>query len=435
MFRRTTTSTKGRSFLHVIKLVSPFVMVVVLQAAIAGFSLEVMSSVRAYVAGEAMWSRSQKNAVYFLNLYLHSGGASQFAQYQTSLAVPIGDEFARWALERDPVDVEVVRIGFLQGGNHPDDVPGLIWLFRYFKQVSFLKEAIREWAATDPMLLELNVFGEVIRSELENGPVQDGNRLQLLSSRLSELNAQFTVHANRFSTVLGEGSRAIKMTLTCVNIVTALTLILLLIWHTRRLVLQRQAFEDALHAEKERLAWQASHDWLTGLSNRRAFEARLQSELDNIATGSLGLILLDLDQFKNVNDSCGHLAGDRLLCQVAQLLQQERRPHDLVARLGGDEFGLILPQCSPSGAVDIAERLRRSLELFSFTWDDRCFAVTASIGVTCIADRCTTLEGAMRRADAACYCAKEKGRNRVQVDSVRPDAVLVASRRREAARA
>jgi diguanylate cyclase (GGDEF)-like protein len=213
-----------------------------------------------------------------------------------------------------------------------------------------------------------------------------------------------------------------------------LTLILLLIWHTRRLVLQRQAFEDALHAEKERLAWQASHDWLTGLSNRRAFEARLQSELDNIATGSLGLILLDLDQFKNVNDSCGHLAGDRLLCQVAQLLQQERRPHDLVARLGGDEFGLILPQCSPSGAVDIAERLRRSLELFSFTWDDRCFAVTASIGVTCIADRCTTLEGAMRHADAACYRDKEKGRNRVQVDSVRPDAVLVASRQREAAR-
>ncbi|MDH2343392.1 GGDEF domain-containing protein [Bradyrhizobium sp. SSUT18] len=435
MFRRTATSTKGRSFLHVIKLVSPFVMVVVLQATIAGFSLEVMSSVRAYVAGEAMWSRSQKNAVYFLNLYLHSGDASQFAQYQTSLAVPIGDEFARWALERDPVDVEAARIGFLQGGNHPDDVPGLIWLFRYFNRVSFLQEAIREWTATDPMLLELSVFGEVIRSELENRPVQDSNRLQLLSSRLSELNIQFTVHANRFSTVLGEGSRAIKATLTCVNIVTAVTLILLLIWHTRRLVLQRQAFEDALHAEKDRLTWQASHDWLTGLSNRRAFEARLQSELDDTAAGSLGLILLDLDQFKNVNDSCGHLAGDRLLCQISRLLQQDRRPHDLVARLGGDEFGLILPQCPPSNVVDIAERLRRSLELFSFAWDDRCFAVTASIGVACIADGNTTLEDAMRHADAACYRAKDKGRNRVQVDSARADVVVVTARPREAARA
>jgi len=407
-------------------------MVVVLQATIAGFSLEVMSSVRAYVAGEAMWSRSQKNAVYFLNLYLHSGEASQFTHYQASLAVPIGDEFARWALERDPVDVEAARVGFLQGGNHPDDVPGLIWLFRYFNRVSFLQEAIHEWAATDPMLLELSVFGEVIRSELAHGPIEDRDRLRLLSSRLSELNTQFTVHAKRFSTVLGEGSRAIKVTLTCINIVVAATLILLLIWHTRRLMLQRQAFEDALHAERERLAWQASHDWLTGLSNRRAFEARLQSVLDTTAAGSLGLILLDLDQFKSVNDTCGHLAGDRLLCQVSRLLQQDRGPHDLVARLGGDEFGLILPQCSPSTTVDIAERLRRSLELFTFAWDDRCFAVTASIGVACIADGNTTLEDAMRRADAACYRAKEKGRNRVQVDNGRPDVVVVATRPREA---
>nr|WP_249787106.1 MULTISPECIES: GGDEF domain-containing protein [unclassified Bradyrhizobium] len=407
-------------------------MVVVLQAAIAGFSLEVMSSVRAYVAGEALWSRSQKNAVYFLNLYLHSGEPSQFAQYQASLAVPIGDEFARWALERDPVDVEAARVGFLQGGNHPDDVPGLIWLFRYFNRVSFLQDAIREWAATDPMLLELSVFGEVIRSELKKGPIQDDDRLQFLSSRLSELNAQFTVHAKQFSTVLGEGSRAIKLTLTGINIITAAALILLLIWHTRRLVRQRQTFEDALHAEKERLAWQASHDWLTGLSNRRAFEARLQAELDNAAAGALALILLDLDQFKSVNHSCGHLAGDRLLCQVSRLLQQDRHAHDLVARLGGDEFGLILPRCSPFDAVDIAERLRRSLELFNFAWDDRCFAVTASIGVACIADGNITLEDAMRRADAACYRAKEKGRNRVQVENGRSDVVVVAPRPREA---
>lgn len=410
-------------------------MVVVLQAAIAGFSLEVMSSVRAYVAGEAMWSRSQKNAVYSLNLYLHSGDASQFAQYQASLAVPIGDEFARWALERDPVDVEAARIGFLQGGNHPDDVPGLIWLFRNFSQVSFLRDAIREWAATDPMLLELSVFGEVIRSEWTNGPIRDDDRQQYLSSRLSELNSQFTGRAERFSTVLGEGSRAIKVTLTFVNVVTAVTLILLLIWHTRRLVLQRQAFEDALHAEKDRLAWQASHDWLTGVANRRAFEARLQSELDGVGRASLGLILLDLDQFKTVNDTCGHLAGDRLLCQIASLLQQDRRPQDLVARLGGDEFGLILPQCSPYDAVDIAERLRTSLELFNFVWDGRCFAVTASIGMACIADGNITLEEALRRADAACYRAKEKGRNRVQVDSARPDVVVVAPRQREIAAA
>jgi diguanylate cyclase (GGDEF)-like protein len=114
-------------------------------------------------------------------------------------------------------------------------------------------------------------------------------------------------------------------------------------------------------------------------------------------------------------------------------LQQDRRPNDLVARLGGDEFGLILPRCPPADAVGIAERLRRSLDLFSFAWDDRCFAVTASIGVANIADRSTTLEDAMRRADTACYRAKEKGRNRVQVDSAKPDVVVVATRLREVA--
>jgi len=433
VFHRTATSAKGQGFLHAIRLVSPFVAVVLLQATIAGFSLEVMSSVRAYVAGEAVWSRSQKNAVYFLNLYLHSGDSKQFSQYQSSLAVPIGDEYARWALEHDPVDTETARIGFLQGGNHPDDVPGMIWLFRYFSGINFFQLAIREWAATDPMLLELSIFGEVIRSNLKDGPIRDVDRVQFLSSRLSELNAHFTGHAERFSTALGEGSRTIKVTLTCLNIVTALALILLMTWHTRRLVLQRQAFEDALHEEKERLSFQASHDWLTGLFNRRAFEARLQSELDVNAAGSLGLVLVDLDQFKSVNDACGHLAGDRLLCQVAQLLRHDRRPHDLVARLGGDEFGLILPQCSLPNAVEIAERLRHSLELFSFAWDDRRFAVTASIGVAVVADGNTTLEDTMRRADAACYRAKEKGRNRVQVDSGRAEVVVAAPRSREAA--
>jgi diguanylate cyclase (GGDEF)-like protein len=132
------------------------------------------------------------------------------------------------------------------------------------------------------------------------------------------------------------------------------------------------------------------------------------------------------------NDSCGHLAGDRLLCQVSRLLQQDRRSYDLVARLGGDEFGLILPQCSPYDAVDIAERLRRALELFTFAWDDRCFAVTASIGVACIADGTATPEDAMRRADAACYRAKEKGRNRVQVESGKPGVLAVTPRSREA---
>ncbi|WP_284270099.1 putative bifunctional diguanylate cyclase/phosphodiesterase [Bradyrhizobium iriomotense] len=426
MLRRAAASMKGRSFLHMIRLVSPFVAVVLLQAAVAGVSLEVMSSVRAYVAGEAMWSRSQKNAVYFLNLYLHSGDPELFRQYQASLAVPIGDEFGRWELERDPVDTEAARIGFLQGGNHPDDIPGMIWLFRHFSGVSFFKAAIQEWTATDPMLLELSVFGEAIESELKNGTPPDDARLQVLSSRLSELNRQFTAHAIRFSTVLGEGSRTIKLILTFVNITTAAILILLLVWHTRRLVLQRQSFEDALRAEKERLAWQASHDWLTGLANRRAFEAFLKRELRRLGSSDapLALFLLDLDQFKVVNDTCGHPAGDRLLRDIANLLQRQGSVSDVVARLGGDEFGLIVRGRTSFEAAEFAEQLRVAIERFSFTWGERTFAVTASIGLACISSAQIDVEEALRQADVACYGAKEKGRNRVQLYHSRDVALL-----------
>lgn len=424
---------KDRSFLHVVKLVSPFVAVVLLQALLAIGSLDVMSSVRAYVAGEALWSRAQKNAVYYLDLYLHSGDRAFFGQYQGALAVPLGDKFARLALEREPEDLDAASRGFLQGGNHPDDVPGLIWLYRYFHDVSFMKAAIRHWVATDPMLLELTIFGEAIDEEMKRGPIGDAQRVKHLTGRLYELNSQFTERANRFSVALGEGSRTIKALLTLANLVAAGTLILLTVWRIRRLVLQREAFENALKAEKERLAWQATHDPMTGLANRRDFEVRLEHELGEAGRAPLALILLDLDQFKAVNDTCGHLAGDRLLSDVAHLLNEGRRPHDHVARLGGDEFGIILPRCTPYEAVDIAEQLRRSFELFSFTWEDRCFAVTASIGLACIADRTITLEEALRRADAACYGAKQKGRNRVQVYPMRPEVVAAGSAKRQTA--
>src|SRR5947209_14079954 len=118
-----------------LRLVVPFIAVVFLQACVAGLSFKILSSVRAYVAGEAIWSRSQKDAIYFLTLYLHSGQQELFTQYRTSLAVPLGDQFARVALERSVPDVDIAREGFLQGGNHPDDVPDMIWLFRHFSEV------------------------------------------------------------------------------------------------------------------------------------------------------------------------------------------------------------------------------------------------------------------------------------------------------------
>jgi diguanylate cyclase (GGDEF)-like protein len=410
-------SLKAMSNYRLLKLVSPFVAVVLVQAFVACLSLEVLSSVRAYVAGEAIWSRAQKNAVYSLHLYLNSGQAEYFDNFRAAIAVPLGDQIARRGLEQAAPDPEVARHGFLQGGNHPDDVAGMIWLFRYFSEVSYLKAAIQQWAATDPMLLQLLIFGDAIRDEVHGGLTRNDARLDFLSTRLYELNDQLTARANAFSDVLGAGSRAITTILTLVNIATAMMLVLLVVWHTRRLVLEREAFETALHEEKRRLAWQASHDPLTGLANRREFETRLTEALDRYKDGEAAhaVAFLDLDQFKIVNDTCGHLAGDQLLRDIADILLRETRPGDLLARLGGDEFGLLLPNCERLRAELITERLRLAVEAFSFAWGDRSFAVTVSIGCTSIGEVGMGVEEALRQADIACYGAKEKGRNRVQM--------------------
>lgn len=399
------------------RLVLPFAAIVLLQASIAGLSLKILSSVRAYIAGESIWSRAQKDAVYSLTQYLHSGQDVFFRQYRTALAVPLGDQFARLALELEKPDDETARAGFLQGGNHPDDVPELIWLFRNFRHVSYLEAAIQQWIATDSMLLQLGIFGDAIRTEMRAGLQGDELKLRSLSSELYDLNRNLTVHANAFSEVLGEGSRSIRMILAGLNSATAAALIFLMIWHTRRLVQQRESFEAALNEEKKRLAWQAAHDPLTQLANRREFEAQLREHLGRLRVGQVPhlVMVIDLDQFKIVNDTCGHLAGDRLLREISEVMKRETRPGDVVARLGGDEFGLVLPHCEPHHANTICERLRRAVENYRFGWEGRSFAVTASIGKAFISDECVPVEEALRQADRACYGAKEQGRNRIQI--------------------
>lgn len=162
-----------------------------------------------------------------------------------------------------------------------------------------------------------------------------------------------------------------------------------------------------------KLSHQASHDALTGLANRRAFESRL-TELVAASEGSHVLCYLDLDQFKVVNDTCGHMAGDELLRQVSRLLCQHVRSADLLARLGGDEFGILLFDCPADKAGEIAEALRHAIEAFRFSWEGRTFAIGVSIGLVPIGERHgLSLQRALSAADAACYAAKEGGRNRV----------------------
>jgi len=165
------------------------------------------------------------------------------------------------------------------------------------------------------------------------------------------------------------------------------------------------------------LAHQASHDPLTGLLNRAAFDgilarglgaARRQSEQHTLA-------YLDLDQFKVVNDTCGHFAGDELLRRVADLLRDRVRESDVVARLGGDEFAILLTGCPLDAAVERVGELHHELSAFHFAWQDMSFAVGASVGLVPVDGRFESLADLLSAADHACYVAKEKGRSRVQV--------------------
>ncbi|SCW62524.1 EAL domain-containing protein [Pseudomonas sp. NFACC05-1] len=520
-------------------IVWPFIAVVLFQALLGGVSLYVLSAVRGYVAGESLWSKGQKDAIYYLNLYADSRDEAIFRKYQQAIAVPEGGHELRVALDREPPDLEAARAGILQGGNHPDDVSSLIWLYLNFRHFSYLEEAIDLWTVGDGYLIELDNVARQMHNSITAGQASEVD-IRGWKAQIFAINDSVTPAAKAFSDALGEGSRFILQLLLVTNFATALGLIVLALLRTHKLLAQRQVFANALQMEKERaqitlqsigdgvittdvegaiaymnpaaeamthwkaehatglplaalfnllddnaqtegltliehilsgrlsgasehskliqrldgstvsvtlvgapirhagkvsgavlvlhdmtqerqyianLSWQATHDALTGLANRREFEYRLEQALHNLTrqVGRHALMFLDLDQFKLVNDTCGHAAGDELLRHICALLQSGLRENDTLARLGGDEFGILLENCSPEAAEKIAEGLRQTVQNLHFVWKGRPFVTTVSIGLVHIAQTPTTLEASLRAADMACYMAKEKGRNRVQV--------------------
>jgi diguanylate cyclase (GGDEF)-like protein/PAS domain S-box-containing protein len=174
------------------------------------------------------------------------------------------------------------------------------------------------------------------------------------------------------------------------------------------------------------LSYQATHDMLTGLLNRRVFEERVEEAIRGAQNSHEihSVLYLDLDQFKVVNDTCGHNAGDELLQQVSQLMQARVRESDVLARLGGDEFGVLLEHCPLQKAEMIADAIRLDIRDFRFAWDDKAFEIGVSIGVVPIAADTGNLAHVLAAVDAACYVAKDSGRNRLHVYQPDDDAVL-----------
>ncbi len=173
------------------------------------------------------------------------------------------------------------------------------------------------------------------------------------------------------------------------------------------------SMQDKINDATVMLRYQAQHDDLTGLINRREFESRLDRGIKSVHENGAQHVLcyLDLDQFKLVNDTCGHAAGDELLRQISVLLANRMRERDTLARLGGDEFGLLLENCSLADANQIANSLLKLVRDFRFIYDDKIFNVGVSIGLVVINSSFESVSEVIHAADSACYSAKEAGRN------------------------
>lgn len=515
----------------------PFITVVVLLAALGLFSFQALSAMRAYVAGESLWSKCQKDAIYYLSLYADTRDEQLYRQYQQALQVPEGGHALRLALDQPVADIAAAREGLAKGGNHPDDFDGVIWFFQTFRHFSYFAHAIDQWTVGDAWLSRLNDLAQAMHRSIQSGSASATDVVRW-KREIYSINQGVTPVATGFSMALGEGARFLLRLVILVNVFTALMLIALALWITRRLMAQRHAIAEALQAEQDRarvtlasigdgviatdaqgaitymnpaaelltqwkadhatglplaslfnlleesgdagpslaerirngqfpvgpeparliqrldgstvvvalngaplaserrgggtvlvlhdmtqerqyianLAWQATHDALTGLANRREFEFRLEQALNGLCEPSVqhSLLFLDLDQFKLVNDTCGHAAGDELLRHVCALLQSAMNEGDTLARLGGDEFGVLLERCTAERAEQVAEQLRERVQRLHFVWRGRPFMATLSVGMVQLNHSGMTLEEALRAADLACYMAKEKGRNRVQ---------------------
>lgn len=186
-------------------------------------------------------------------------------------------------------------------------------------------------------------------------------------------------------------------------------------WYTHWISVQRDVTERKLAEEK--LNYHSSHDELTGLANRREFERRAEELLESVVDGRSehAACYIDLDQFKIVNDTCGHAAGDELLRQLGALMNKAIRTGDTLSRLGGDEFGMLIKNCSIEDAFKVASHIKSIIEDYRLLYEGKSFKVSASIGLVPITQADTSLSQLMKNVDAACYLAKDYGRNRIHI--------------------
>src|SRR5690606_26768556 len=284
--------------------------------------------------------------------------------------------------------------------------------FRHFPPVV---RAMDLWTMGGTLAAELQTIGAQMHEQFQGTP--DMARVRELRQRADGVHARIRPLVHEFGQMMSVTAHRITSILLVMLPLFAGALVLVGLAIHRALDLRASRVTRALRELTARLEHQASHDALTGLVNRPCFDALLTDALARHGqTGEeVALLYFDLDQFKVVNDTCGHAAGDELLRQLAWRLGAQVGEAGTLARLGGDEFGLLLPRHSVSHAQPLAEQLRQEIAAQRFYWNERTFAVSASIGLVALGPDMRSVTDALSAADQACYLAKENGRDRVQL--------------------
>jgi len=497
--------------------------------------MTVLSSVRAYVSGESFWSKAQKEAVIHLNIYARTHDESDYQKFLKAADVTLGDKVAGTQLQSITPDYEIAIQGFIRGKNDPDDVQGMISLFRLFQHTSLLEPSIKHLTHADRLMGEILDLASALNQHISSGQATPSSVYPIIK-QINKVSIELTPIQDAFSNSMSEASRKAQLLIAIIMLIVTIMLMSLGILFTRKLVKRKIANLDEIKSNEER--WQfalegaregvwdwdittdrvvrsarwceifgyeqneitptatagrelvhpddlarqledmqaylqgktsvyeseyrilckdgswkwalsrgmiiskdkhgkptrmigthgdisarkndedkmfrlAHFDSVTNLPNRVLFADRFQqmikaSERD---AQQITLLFLDLDHFKEVNDTLGHEMGDLLLQEAAKRLQECVRAHDTVARMGGDEFTVILNNIdSNMNADSVAQKILNMLTQ-PYLLRGHLTYITASIGISIYPNDGKEVDVLLKNADQAMYAAKDKGRN------------------------
>ena len=521
-----------------------FVGIVIFLLGLTVYSAHLLSAGRAFVAAENHWAKAQKDAVLYLTRYAMDRSEDDYEAYRRSMGVLDGDQLARLELGKPDPDPEIVRRGLVAGGVHPDEVGGLISLYRRLRGFGPMDYVMAVWARSDSYTYQLHDLGRELHAATG---VNDRAAAGEYFRRIHRINREIAPLENEFAATLDEIERTAQSLLATGILVITGILLIAGITLSRRFLVQNENLQSALaeseaqlrhvieaapmplviaraadqklmylnekafeqlalpvdaplahsfsdfHADPEirtalyeqlsregavadfevhlqdrrgRQSWmlmsaqplryagvvcllialtniddrkrlqddmrrRALHDPLTGLPNRAMFLESLERAVHKARRRSaqFSLLFIDLDRFKEVNDTMGHQAGDALLKVIAERLLAAVRQSDLVARLGGDEFVILIEEHGgPEEVMIVAQKVLNMVEK-PVPIDWREASVSASIGIASFPEDGEDAETLMKNADTAMYQSKERGRNIFQFYS--PELNVISHRRLE----